>query len=126
MFTLILLVAIFMIAILKKRQETWPEEAFHRTPNRLRFYAFARCRMQCLSINDNDIKDLMQTGVINLNRSSRTMHPCPVFALQGRVSNHYLRVLFEQCRNGTYVVNCYDLEKERTCDCAADYQPKQK
>ena len=125
MFTLVLLIAIFLLAIYKKRQEQPPKEAFNRTPTRLYFYAVAKCQMQCQDIGEGAIKTLMQTGVINLNQSSRFRQPCPIFALQGRVHQRYLRVLFEQCRNGTFVSDCSDLEHDTDCDCTNDYPPKQ-
>jgi hypothetical protein len=125
MLTLFLLAGIFLFALLRKWQEPLPREAFNRTPAHLRFYAFARCRMQCLAVQEADITTLMQKGVININRSNRRMQPCPLFAVQGRVRGRYLRVLFEQCRNGTFVVNCYNLEEEAFCNCSTDYQPNQ-
>src|SRR6476659_9985056 len=124
MLTLFLLLGLFLFAVYKKRQEPSPVEAFHRAPERLRFYAFARCRMECLAISETDIQTIMQKGIINLNKSNRMARPCPLFAVQARVQGQYLRVLFEQCRNGTYVVNCYNLEQDTTCDCSTDYQPK--
>lgn len=126
MLTLVLLVVLFLFAVFKNWHGTLSGEAFHRAPGRLQFYAFARCRMRCLTVTDEDIKAIMQTGVINLNRSRWTFRPCPLFAVQGRVRNQYLRVLFEQCRNATYVVNCYNLNRDTTCDCPTDYQPKQR
>ncbi|HUQ97261.1 MAG TPA: DUF4258 domain-containing protein [Chitinophagaceae bacterium] len=123
--TLVLLVGLFLFAIYRKHHEPQRKEAFDRTPQRLQYYAFALCRMQCLTISKADIKTLMQTGVINLNKSSRAVRPCPVFALQGRVQNTYMRVLFEQCRNGTFVVTVYNLQRDDTCRCATDYQPNQ-
>jgi len=125
MLMLFLLVGIFLFAIYKKRQEPLPAEAFHRTPERLRYYAFAKCRMQCLDIMEADIQTMLQKGVILVNRSYRMSRPCPVYALQARVRGQYLRVLFEQCRNSTYVLNCYNLEKNTTCNCPTEYQPKQ-
>lgn len=122
--TLILLASIFLFAIYKKRQEPLPKEAFDRTPARLRFYAFARCRMNCIMITENDIKTIMQKGVINMNKSNRKLGPCPVFAVQARVRSGYVRIVFEQCRNSTYVVNCFNLEKETACDCPTEYKPK--
>ena len=124
MLTLLLLVSIFLFALYRKWQEPLPKEAFYRSPERLYYYAFARCRMQCLGISESDIKALMQAGVVNLNKSNRTLRPCPIFALQARIRNQYLRVVFEQCRNGTYVMNCYNLEQDTSCDCATDYKPK--
>ena len=125
MLTLVLLLGIFLFAVYKKRQEPSPVEVFHRTPERLRFYAFARCRMQCLAISETDIQTIMQRGIINLNKSNRMARPCPIFGVQARVRGQYLRVLFEQCHNATYVVNCYNLEQDTTCNCSTDYQPTQ-
>jgi len=122
--TLILLVSVFLFAIFRKWQEPLPKEAFDRTPARMQFYAFALCRMRCLAVTEADVKTIMQTGVINLSRSNRRARPCPVFAVQGRVRKAYLRVVFEQCRNSTYVVNCYDLNKDAACDCPTEYKPK--
>jgi hypothetical protein len=123
MLTLVLLLGIFLFALFQKWREPLRREVFNRTPVHLRFYAFARCRMQCLTLNDAHINTLMQDGVINMNKSNRMGRPCPVYAVQARVRGRYVRVLFEQCRNGTYVVNCYDLERATTCDCPTDYQP---
>ena len=125
MLTLVLLVGIFLFALIQKRQEPLRREAFNRAPLHLRFYAFARCRMQCQGVTDADISNLMEHGVINMNKSNRTAHPCAIYALQARVRGRYLRVLFEQCRNATYVVNCYNLEQPPSCNCPVDYQPTQ-
>ena len=124
MLTLFLLVSILLFAIYKKRQEVPVREAFHRQPERLYFYAFARCRMQCLDISNDDITRIMRSGVILMNKSNRALRPCPVFSVQARtLKDKYIRVVFEQCRNGTYVVNCYNLEQDTTCDCTTEYKP---
>jgi hypothetical protein len=52
------------------------------------------------------------------------VRPCPTFAVQARTANHqYIRAVFEQCRNATYLLNCYNLEQDTTCDCTTDYKP---
>ncbi len=122
--TLVLLVGVFLVAVFKKWQEPQPREVFNRTPARLRFYAFALCRMKCLAVTETDIKTIMQAGVININRSNRRSRPCPTYAVQARVRSGYMRVVFEQCRNSTYVMNCYNLERDVACDCATDYTSK--
>lgn len=124
LFTLVLLLIIFLVAIYKRHQERDLREAFQRAPKRLYFYAFARCRMRCLSLTDADITTVMQKGVININQSRRAVRPCPVYAVQARVHQRYVRVLFEQCRNGSFVMNCYNLESADTCSCPDTYQPK--
>lgn len=122
--TLVLLLSIFLFAVYRKWHEPQPKEAFNRARAPLRFYAFALCRMQCLRLNESDIKTIMQKGVIHINQSNRRARPCPTFALQGRVHNQYVRVVFEQCRNATYVVTCYNLEQDAACDCSTGYKQK--
>jgi len=122
--TLVIFLLIFLFAVLRNWQEPQPNEAFNRTPARLRFYAFARCRMRCLHVSDADIRALMKSGVINLGRSNRYGHPCPIFAVQGRTAGRrYIRAVFEQCHNATYLANCYNIEQDITCDCTTDYKP---
>jgi hypothetical protein len=122
--TLAVLIGVFLFAIFRKWQEPPVREAFDRTPQRLYYYAFALCRMQCLHISKGDINTVMQKGVVHMNKSNRNRQPCATFAVQGRTGSHYIRAVFEQCRNGTYVVNCYNLENSTPCDCATDYTPK--
>jgi hypothetical protein len=122
-FTLVVLIGIFLFAIIRKWQEPPAREAFDRTPARLYYYAFALCRMRCLHISKKDIITLMEKGVIHMNQSNRNHQPCAMFAVQGRIGSGSIRAVFEQCRNGTYVVNCNNLEESTPCDCATDYSP---
>ena len=122
--TLLLLVFIFLVAIIRKWQEPPAAEAFNRAPDQIRFYAFALCRMRCLNISEADVKTVLERGIININRSNRLVRPCPLFAVQARVRSGYVRVVYEQCRNATYVVNCYNLQRNSPCACEADYKPK--
>ncbi|HUP13880.1 MAG TPA: DUF4258 domain-containing protein [Niastella sp.] len=125
-FTLVILVGIFLFAIFRKWQEPQRREAFNRAPARLYYYAFALCRMQCLQVQKEDIVTIMKAGIININKSNRAFRPCPTFAVQARSRNKYMRVIFEQCRNGTYVVNCYNLQSDTACNCSAEYKSNQK
>jgi hypothetical protein len=123
-FTLVVVIGVFLFAIIRKWQEPKAREAFDRTPARLYYYAFALCRMKCLNISKNDINTVIEKGVIHMNQSNRHRQPCATFTVQGRTGSQYIRAVFEQCRNGTYVVNCYNLQENAPCDCSTDYAPK--
>jgi hypothetical protein len=117
-FSLILILLFLVIAIVKRWQEPVKGELFDRTPEQLHFTKHSLCRMDCRQISKEDIEEVMEKGVINLNKSDKNDRPCPVFALQGRTSDkQYIRVIFAQCRDETKVVTCYDLEKDFTCHC---------
>ena len=81
--------------------------------------------MDCRQIDSAEVQEIMQQGVINLNKTDRHAQPCPVFALQGRTrSGESLRVFFAQCGGETRVVTCYNLEREFECDCPGDENNK--
>ena len=119
--TLALLLLVYAVFIARTRQEPRAKEAFNRNPARLEYTRHALCRMDCRQISREEIKEIMEKGVINLNRSNKRDKPCPSFALQGRTrSGESLRVIFAQCGEDTKVVTCYNLEKEFACDCPGD------
>ena len=124
--SLLLLVVLIGIAIVKWRfYEPGHKELFNRKPERLQYAAYALCHMACRNISRNDVEGILASGIINLNRSNRRRFPCPTFALQGTSeTGKNLRVLVEQCRNATMVLNCYDLNRDFQCDCNDDKNEK--
>ncbi len=124
-FTLLLILAILIFAMVKKRvYEPRRKEVFNRSSATLKYTAFALCRMECNEISKAAVDEIIQKGIINFSRSDRRYRPCPVFALQGRTrSQQYLRIMVEQCGEAIMVLNCYSLEKDTACDCP-DYPVK--
>jgi hypothetical protein len=121
--SLILVLLLLAVFVYKRWQEPQRRELFDRTPERLLFTRHAQCRMDCRHISKEDIEEIMDKGVINLNKSRRNDRPCPTFALQGETSDHEkIRVIFAQCRNETKVVTCYNLEEEFDCHCPGEGQ----
>ena len=117
-FSLLVILMVLAVALLKLRQEPEPKEAFDRAPKLLSYTEQARCRMGCRQISEEDIRDIMQKGVINFNSSNRRGLPCPTFALQGRTRDkEYIQVIFAQCSNETRVMTCYNLERDADCAC---------
>ena len=120
-FSVIILLIFFLLFILKRWHEPEPKEAFNRHPQHLVYTHHALCRMNCRHIDSMEINEIIEKGVINLNKSNRRDHPCPTFALQGRTtSGESIRVIVAQCNAETKVITCYNLEHEFECDCPPD------
>lgn len=120
-FTLFLALALLAIFIKRMGQEPRAREAFDRHPQHLQFTKHALCRMDCRHISPEDIEEIMEKGIINLNKSNRNDRPCPTYVMQGNTSDgENLRVIFAQCDRETKVVTCYNLKQDFECHCPGD------
>lgn len=116
-----LLIAAFLVFIIRRWNEPVRKEAFDRSPRQLTYTKHALCRMNCRQIDKGEIREIMEKGIINFNKSNRRDRPCPTFTLQGRTSSgESLRVIFAQCDKETKVITCYNLEEEFACSCPGD------
>lgn len=125
--TLIIILIILVYAALRWYVlEPRKKEAFNRHPSHLIYTHHALCRMDCRHISKEDIDEVMETGIIFLNKSNMNDKPCPTFALQGYTKEHEdVRVIFAQCTDVTKVITCYNLHKEFECHCPGDEEPLQ-
>ncbi len=120
-FTLFLIIIILAIVIARMRHEPRSKELFNRHPYHLDYSHHALCRMQCRHISQTDIKEVMEKGIINLNKTNLNAHPCPVIALQGYTPDgRDLRIIFAQCTEDTKVITCYNLDEDPICHCPGD------
>ncbi|HEV7620792.1 MAG TPA: DUF4258 domain-containing protein [Flavisolibacter sp.] len=120
-FTLFLIIVILAIIISRIRHEPLSKELFDRHPAHLEYTHHALCRMECRHITKFDIDQIMQKGIINLNKTNRYDRPCPTFALQGFTSDgRDLRIIFAQCTGDTKVITCYNLKEDPVCHCPGD------
>lgn len=117
--TLIIVLIIISYAALRWHVlEPRKKELFNRHPAHLVFTHHAACRMNCRHISEKDIAEIIEKGIIVLNKTNLSDKPCPTFAVQGFTSSHEnLRVIFAQCGKETKVVTCYNLHKDFECDC---------
>ena len=116
--TIGLLLAVFLVFIIRRWNEPVRKEAFDRSPASLVYTQHALCRMNCRHIDKDEVQEIMEKGIINFNKSDRRDRPCPTFALQGRTSTgESIRVIFAQCDKVTKVVTCYNLEEDFDCFC---------
>ena len=119
--SLLLLGILFLVFIIRRWNEPIRKEAFNRDPTSLIYTKHALCRMGCRGIDKEEVREIMEKGIIHFNRSNRRERPCPTFALQGRTSSgEKLRVVFAQCPTETRVVDCYNLAEESECQCPRD------
>ena len=115
----VLLVLFFVAFIIRRWNEPVAREAFNRHPKSIIYTKHALCRMDCRHIDEAEIKEIMEKGIINFNKTNKSDRPCPTFALQGRTtSGESLRVIFAQCDSNTKVITCYNLEEDPECDCS--------
>ena len=120
-FTLILVIVILAIIVSRLRHEPGGKELFDRHPAHLDYTRHALCRMDCRHISKSDIDQIMEKGIINLNKSNRYASPCPVYAIQGYTDDGKdLRVIFAQCSGDTKVITCYNLKVDFECHCPGD------
>lgn len=119
--SIFLLVLLFLAFIIRRWNEPVRREAFDRDPPSLVYTKHALCRMDCRQISREEIRQIMQKGIINFSRSNKQDRPCPTFALQGRTnSGENLRIIFAQCATETKVVTAYNLEQNFSCNCPGD------
>ena len=120
-FILCLTIVVFALIISRLRHEPHQKELFERRPAHLRYTEHSLCRMRCQRITKEDIGEIMQRGIINLNRSDRYAAPCPVYTLQGNTeAGKEVRVVFSQCAQETLVLTCFNMKQDITCSCPDD------
>jgi hypothetical protein len=95
---------------------------FDRRASYLEYTQHAKCRMDCRHITQEEVKDIMQNGKINYNKSEAGGKPCPTYALEGhtQADNQHVRIVFAQCDYKTKVVTCIDLDNDFECHCPGD------
>ncbi len=90
---------------------------FNREESRIIYSKHARCRMDCRHIDEAEVKDILETGVLNEERIERdnwgTTYP-----LEGVTKDkQHVRIVFAPGDKGLVVVTVIDLEKDWYCDC---------
>lgn len=94
------------------------DTVFNRALTPLIITRHARCRMDCRQIDENEIREILQKGKINYNKSNLNSKPDPKFALEGITKdNQQVRVIFAPTRRGMVVITCIDLNQEWECHC---------
>lgn len=94
----------------------------NRNPSHINYSKHAKCRMECRHIDDTEVKDILQNGKINYNKSELNGNECrKKYAVEGySKDNQHLRIIFAPCNDEVTVVTCIDLGAEWECHCEGD------
>ncbi len=98
-----------------------PSEVIHGKlqSQELVYTKHAQCRMQCRSISESEVKEILIKGEVNYEKSQVHDKPCPSYALEGLTTDgQNVRIVFAECDSVTKVITAIDLELEKdTCSC---------
>ncbi len=84
--------------------------------DKLFFTKHARCRMQCRRITQKEVKEILESGTINYNKSELNGTQGPEYAVEGVTSDkQHVRIIFAPKQQHTTVVTVIDLDTDWTC-----------
>lgn len=93
-------------------------EPFDRANTSYIYTRHARCRMDCRHIDEAEIREIVQKGVINYAKSDPNGRPDPKYALEGRTRDGQdVRLIIAPSAKGLVVITVIDLDREWACDC---------
>ena len=134
LFYIILILAIFLLVINYFTREDAgeakadfesnteiPEDSFFSRQSTFLYYSkHARCRMGCRHIDEDEVIEILEDGIINFTKSDLiSVEPCrKKYALEGRSNDgQNLRIIFAPCSTRITVVTVIDLDTEWNCNC---------
>jgi hypothetical protein len=108
-----------------RRQVTTPpsdgpvrDGGFDRRISKMIYTKHARCRMACRHIDESEVQEILEKGVINERKSEPAGRPDPKYALEGRTHDgQQVRIVFAPTSRGMVVITVIDLDTNWSCDC---------
>jgi hypothetical protein len=98
--------------------DTREDDGFNRSIANIVYTKHARCRMGCRHIDDSEVKEILETGKINYEKSDLRGYPDPKYALEGIThDNQRVRIVFAPSPRGTVVITVIDLDTDWECEC---------
>lgn len=93
------------------------QESFDRNIKTIVYSKHARCRMACRFIDESEVKEILETGILNTDKievgSKGKSYP-----LEGRTHDGQLvRIVYAPKQDKLVVVTVIDLENEYACNC---------
>lgn len=96
---------------------TVSNDPIDRTPEKLIFTKHARCRMECRHIDETEVKEILEDGVVNYKKVEEDDRG-KTYPLEGFTHDkQHVRIVFAPKRNDLVVVTVIDLERDWPCDC---------
>lgn len=91
---------------------------FDRRVGNLIYTKHARCRMDCRHIDESEVKEILERGVVNERKSEPAARPDPKYALEGKTRDgQQVRIVFAPTDRGMVVITVIDLDTDWTCHC---------
>ncbi len=89
----------------------------NRHPVELIYSKHARCRMDCRHIDESEVREILEKGVLNKNKIEQDSRG-KTFPLEGYTHDRQrVRIVFAPKGNKMLVVTVIDLDREWHCDC---------
>jgi Domain of unknown function (DUF4258) len=89
----------------------------NRSLSRIEYSRHARCRMDCREIDESEVREIWQKGVLNerkIEKSSKGIS----YPLEGRTHDgQRVRIVFAPKEDKVVVVTVIDLENDPACAC---------
>jgi Domain of unknown function (DUF4258) len=81
------------------------------------FTKHARCRMECRSITQKEVKEIVRKAEVNYNKSELDAPQGPKYALEGYTSKdrQHVRIIVAPKQKHLSIVTVIDLDKEWEC-----------
>ncbi len=77
-----------------------------------------RCRMDCRTIDLDEVRAILREGRLNRRKSEPEDRPCPAWAVEGRTDDgQQVRIVYSGCSGETRVITAIDLQNEYACAC---------
>ena len=97
--------------------ETEGSVGFDRVGKTIRYSKHARCRMDCRHIDESEVKEILDKGVLNDSKIEDSEEGRS-YPLEGTThDNQHVRVVFAPHGNELVVVTVIDLDREWQCNC---------
>ena len=119
-----ILLLLYLLFFKKPAEENTPtrNESDHRQAafrhQQIYYTKHAQCRMDCRSIDESEVKEILQTGEINYSKSDMKSKPCPKYAVEGTTHDgQHVRIIVGNCNTQASIVTVIDLNNDVECDC---------
>jgi Domain of unknown function (DUF4258) len=95
------------------------EKAFRH--NTIYYTKHAKCRMKCRYIDQEEVKEILEDGIINYSKSEPNASRCPKYAVEGITHDKQkVRIIVGDCATQASIITVIDLENDFACDCPGD------
>jgi len=90
---------------------------FDRHTSHLIYSKHARCRMECRHIDESEVQEILDNGVLNNNKIEES-DKGKSYPLEGITHDkQHVRIVFAPKQENLVVVTVIDLDKDWYCDC---------